>query len=68
MIKIRWHITRPSRGMGGEILMPSWQGRNICANLLSVCRQVGAHLGANQFPVEDGLQWDSNPRTSTLAC
>lgn len=34
----------------------------------SVCRQVGAHLGVQQVHVVSGLQMDSNPRPSTLAC
>ena len=37
------------------------------ANLLSVCRQVRAHLGRHMSPVVSRPQRDSNPEPPTLA-
>ena len=66
LIKIASLITHLAGRLGGEMVVPYGQGYNFCARLLSVCRQVGAHLWHRGL-VDSTQQRDSNPRPSTFA-
>ena len=67
MITIARLVTSLARRLGGEIVVPLVQAAMTAPLLLSLFRQVGAHLW-RRGPVVSRKQRDSNPGNSALAC